>query len=732
MINSSFNFNFSSRRNLYLFWTLVVACLLLTTSNCSKPRPWCLDGSVLCRGLTAPTERFGHTITLLPANQMETRQVQAITIGGQRSQYATSVLPLSMLEIINLEDMTLRNQEAAFSLPANVSLRTRSGHAAVPYRDTQLLVFGGLTYNREEALTAVATNDLLLLDWGSARNGEAMPTWRSLYNRTAGGGGSDPVPRYRAAVAMTGELLWVFGGLDNFTHILSDTLRYNITRGRWRTMITNITGSVVPCDSNGVPGLQRATMAASPSGRFVLLYGGRNESDFPQKGLWLLDTSSMGPNNTIKWIQLGLEFPGGEDLNLPGYDSTMTFVRTDNGGQELLIASLGAWKTSAKARPTSWRQWVNVIKSDTAGQLETLLERIAATGSTASAALPFVRRRLFISSVAGLPILLPDNTNLPGPYVEQVPFPSYLLWVRDAALALTADGTQLFITGGADTAKASSKFFILSLERGTVIDADSSLRPDYVQSSLSSFLFRHAIHVTVPYNLSAWRPDDPRVMTDLLFYTGLDNVNADGDPKFTEIRMLDATDHRIVGSCSASNVKASAGSCKVLPLPRPGTSVTDLPSPRDGAALAPLHQVFHWQNTTFSTDIGTVIVLMYGGMSLVGDVLNSTGSSAGDAELLSSGEAQVRSALEVCENLSAGRVILASQYGSAAQDLQPQLDEVAKCTYTHLKQTVPEGLCPGSGGGDNARTSGYAYDYDVQDYGALGGDSNGKGGNLGG
>ncbi|GIL64153.1 hypothetical protein Vafri_18055 [Volvox africanus] len=629
MLNISLNCKLSSRNHVHIWWTLAVACLLLTTSNSSKPRPWCLDGSVLCRGRTAPTERFGHTITLLPANKMETRQVQAVTIGGQRSLYATSLLPLSMLEIINLEDMTLRSQEAAFALPANVSLRTRSGHAAVPYRDTQLLVFGGLTYNRAEALTAVTTNDVLLLDWGSVRNGEAMPTWQSLYNRT-GGGGSDPLPRHRAAAAVAGELLWVFGGLDNFTHILSDTFRFNITRGRWRTMITNITGSVVPCDSNGVPGLQRAAMAASPSGRFVLLYGGRNESDFPQKGLWLLDTASMGPNNTIKWIKLGLEFPGGADLDLRGYDSTMTFIRTENGGQELLIASMGAWKTSPMARPTSWRQWVNVIKSETAGGLEALLEHIVAAGSTASAArLPFVRRQLFINSVPGSPILLPDNTHLSSPDVERVPYPSHLLWVRDAALALTADGKQLFVSGGVDTTKAATKFLILNLERGTVIDADSSLRPDYVQSSLSGFLFRHAIHVTVPSNLTAWRPDDTRAMTDLMLYTGLDNVNADGDPKFTEIQVLDTANHRIAGSCSATNVKASTGSCTVLPLPRPGTSVTDLPSPRDGAALAPLHQVFHWRNATYSTDIGTVILLMYGGMSLVGDVFDTTGSPDG-------------------------------------------------------------------------------------------------------
>ncbi len=108
----------------------------------------------------------------------------------------------------------MRTQPASFSLPANTTMRPRSGHSVIPYGDNHLLVFGGVTYNRAEATTAVATNDLLLLDWSTARGGDTELMWRPLTNRTAGGG-SEPEPRQRAATALSGELLWVFGGLDN-------------------------------------------------------------------------------------------------------------------------------------------------------------------------------------------------------------------------------------------------------------------------------------------------------------------------------------------------------------------------------------------------------------------------------------------------------------------------------------------------------------------------------------
>lgn len=65
-----------------------------------------------------------------------------------------------------------------------------------------------------ESRLPVATNDVLLLDWGRGR--DARPQWRPLTNRTVRGDAA-PVPRQRAAAAVAGEQLWVFGGLDNFT-----------------------------------------------------------------------------------------------------------------------------------------------------------------------------------------------------------------------------------------------------------------------------------------------------------------------------------------------------------------------------------------------------------------------------------------------------------------------------------------------------------------------------------
>ncbi len=67
---------------------------------------------------------------------------------------------------------------------------------------------------RSESRLPVATNDVLLLEWGRGRG--ARPQWLPLTNRTLRGDAA-PVPRQRAAAAVAGEQLWVFGGLDNFT-----------------------------------------------------------------------------------------------------------------------------------------------------------------------------------------------------------------------------------------------------------------------------------------------------------------------------------------------------------------------------------------------------------------------------------------------------------------------------------------------------------------------------------
>lgn len=128
-----------------------------------------------------------------------------------------------------------------FSVPANVTLRPRSGHVAVPYGSNGLVVFGGVTYNRAVARVPVATNDVLLLKWGADAGGggstssstlgsssssssgsssssssssplpgaaDVLQSWTVLTNSSSGGG-EVPVPRQRAAAAVIRDSLWV-------------------------------------------------------------------------------------------------------------------------------------------------------------------------------------------------------------------------------------------------------------------------------------------------------------------------------------------------------------------------------------------------------------------------------------------------------------------------------------------------------------------------------------------
>lgn len=46
--------------------------------------------------------------------------------------------------------------------------------------------------------------------------------------------------RQRAAAAVVGDQMVIFGGLDNFTAILNDTWRFNLTANRWRQMDVSV------------------------------------------------------------------------------------------------------------------------------------------------------------------------------------------------------------------------------------------------------------------------------------------------------------------------------------------------------------------------------------------------------------------------------------------------------------------------------------------------------------
>ncbi|PNH01547.1 putative adagio-like protein 2 [Tetrabaena socialis] len=199
---------------------------------------------------------------------------------------------------------------------------------------------------RRESRAAVATNDVLILDRTAQRTG---PSWRALTNRTFGGGPYSPLPRYRAAAALTnGSVLWVYGGLDEAGGVLDDTYAFNVTSAKWRRMNANLPGSEPPQDGSGTPGLQRASMIASPDGAYLLMYGGRNQAEVPQNRLWLLDISLASLNASVRWREVLIDIVGGAAAANPaGNDTGIQLVRTTVGNTtrtELVLVASGAWK----------------------------------------------------------------------------------------------------------------------------------------------------------------------------------------------------------------------------------------------------------------------------------------------------------------------------------------------------------------------------------------------------
>ncbi len=100
--------------------------------------------------------------------------------------------------------------------------------------------------------------------------------------------------------------------------------------------------------------------------------------------------------------------------------------------------------------------WVSVLRSDTGGAFEAAWLPAFAEAAAAGGALPalrLVRTHLFISNRRAA--LLPDGRDTPiavEPATRR-PFPEPLLWLRDAALALSPTGRVVFLSGGQDTTK---------------------------------------------------------------------------------------------------------------------------------------------------------------------------------------------------------------------------------------------------------------------------------------
>lgn len=100
--------------------------------------------------------------------------------------------------------------------------------------------------------------------------------------------------------------------------------------------------------------------------------------------------------------------------------------------------------------------WVSVLRSDTGGAFEAAWLPAFAEAAAAGGALPalrLVRTHLFISNRKNA--FLPDahDTPIAVDPATKFPFPESLLWLRDAALALSPTGQVVFLSGGQDPTK---------------------------------------------------------------------------------------------------------------------------------------------------------------------------------------------------------------------------------------------------------------------------------------
>ncbi|KAG2424642.1 hypothetical protein HXX76_014367 [Chlamydomonas incerta] len=708
----------------------------------AESRPWCLDGVALCRGKTNPTETFAHTFTLVPG----TGRTKAYSLGGQRSSAVSSYVSLARVEAVDTADMTLLVQDKIGSSIGAAARPSRSGHTALPYRDS-VLVFGGSVINKTESKLPVASNEVMWLSLGDAFS---APQWQVLANRTRGEPGSGtPPPRSKAAAAVLntggpegggGDVLWVYGGLDNSSKPLEDVWAFNMTAGTWRQEIL----SSPPTDAYGGRGLIRPAALSSSDRRYMLLYGGRGSSNqTAQTKLYLMDPAARA------WRPIRINLVPGPDGGppgqlLPGNETAIAVIQLSSpnttaataassncttGGNatataacnataaaaaapapnELLIVTTGPWAAKANAKPTTYKLWVSVLQSDTGGRFEQLLPAVA-NGSVTG--LNFVRRGLFIalSSPSGGndTRLLPDNTTIDYNVTRRFTVSDRIPYLRETAMAVGADGNRIYISGGQDAAsRASSKLLVVDLIGGAVIDTSMNLKPD-ANTGNSRSAFRYGAHVVSPKTApnttgqAPWSPtqDSGYGTTDLLFYTGWDDLEDDNEPALTEWRVLDAELQQVLQSdCSSKN--QANNTCKVLPVSRGTNAADELPSARDGVAWAPLHQVFSWSNGTAIKPVGGRLVLLYGGSSMVGDQLNATAiDTTSDEGDLSADEAAMRDMLSACD--------------SAGSLDATQLDNLAQCGAASLNQICASTVAAyfGSYYSDYADySSGWYYDY---------------------
>ncbi|KAG2432767.1 hypothetical protein HYH02_012899 [Chlamydomonas schloesseri] len=733
---------------LYVLVLILALAVQVVKEVDAESRPWCLDGVALCRGKSNPTETFSHTFTLVPGTGG--RRTKAYSMGGQRSSAVSSYVALTRLEALDTTDMTLFVVDKVGSSIGAAARPSRSGHTALPYNES-VLVFGGSIINKTESKLPVASNEVMWLYLGDAFS---PPQWQVLANRSRGEPGSgSPPPRSKAAAVVlsprgagTGDVLYIYGGLDNSSKPLEDAWAFNMTSRTWRQESL----SAPPTDAYGGRGLIRPAAVSSSDGRYMVLYGGRGSSNqTAQTKLYLMDPVARA------WKQIRINLVPGSDGGLPGQllpgnecaiaiiqlpspnvtaataasnctansasaagcNRTVTAAATAAAAAappptELLIVTTGPWTAKLTAKPTSYKPWVSVFQSDTGGRFEQLLPAVA-NGSITS--MNFVRRGLFIalSGSGNDTRLLPDNTTIDTNVARRFGVADRIPYLRESAMAVATDGSRVYISGGQDAAsRASSKLLIVDLIEGAVIDTSVTLKPD-ANTGNSRSAFRYGTHVVSPKALApnatanqSWSPlqGGGAGTTDLLFYSGWDDLEDDAEPDLGEWRVLDAELQQVLQSdCSAKN-KAN-NTCKVLPVSRGTNAADELPSPRDGAAWAPLHQVFTWSDGTVNRPVGGRLVLLYGGSSMVGDQLNATAvDRPDDEEDLSPDEIVLRDVIGTCD--SAG-----------ALDAT-QLDNLAQCGAASLgvicASTIASYLSYYDDYYDYA--SGWYYDYDDYDY----------------
>ncbi|KAG2453407.1 hypothetical protein HYH02_001630 [Chlamydomonas schloesseri] len=542
---------------------------------------------------------------------------------------------------------------------------TGSSSASTRQQTDMFIVFGGsVGYNRSANAGSrmIPSSDVLGVQLDDDRTAAGDPKITSLFVPPGVSADDSTIPpRYSAAAAIVGDFLWVFGGLDANNIVFNDTWRFNLATSKaWtRIPVTGAIPSARGVNGSVTPGLHRASMIPSSDGRFLIVYGGRGPPDsaagagsdgtvvddpgVPQNGLWVLDTVPSA-NKRATWYEVRLNGVAG--VLLPGYDTTIALV-----DKELVIMTSGALNqtqprqtTATSGGPSTLRQWITVARSNTSGRFEERLKAFvnqvnSATTAAAAAAItadiPFTLTAAFVATDfnASMATLYPTgssftwviaSTNIYRQLPVRVPA------VRDAGIAISPSGTELFFTGGTDvlTAMGTKTYFarpnFLKLDPalGMATDCVQQLGAQFAGGSsdgttvdTSRFKYTSAVHMAVPTSAGGMKQYHNNLTNTLMLLGRVVDSSPEDTPKLTEIDIIDISAGNHTNVCSP-DYEATQGRCSVRTLSHTMGGNTTLPVPRLGAAFQSIYQVFHWFEKSKHTNVvpmGMGMVLMYGG-----------------------------------------------------------------------------------------------------------------------